>query len=164
MEKNDLLYTGLPPWISLSWFLWIWTTCLPPNAFLYWTWVGKAAGCEKPNHPFLRITPCLPSEPAVLLSGAGLRDGPMGVWPVSLRRWSYFSSAAVVYLPQEVFGENSMHQFPGSLKLELPGPLPHTLAHGFQGTTQFVARFLPRPRQTSAWQRAWKQNIFRVLL
>lgn len=90
------------------------------------------------------------TEPAVLLSGASLWGGTMGVCPVSLRLWPHLFSAAVVHLPQEVFGENSMHQYPGGLKLGLPGPLPHALAHGFQGTTQFVARFLQRPRQISA--------------
>ncbi|OBS67475.1 hypothetical protein A6R68_03984 [Neotoma lepida] len=38
----------------------------------------------------------------------------------------------MVHLPQEVFSENSVHQYPEGLKFGLPGPLPHTLAHGVQ--------------------------------
>lgn len=69
---------------------------------------------------------------------------------VAWKPYSHFSSAAVVHIPQAVFGENGMHQYPGGLKPGLPGPLPHALAHGLQGTTRFVARFLQRPRQMSA--------------
>lgn len=75
-----------------------------------------------------------------------------------------FSFVAVVHLPQEVLSENSMQKESKGLEAELFGPLPHTLAHGFQGTIQYVVHstvcrtFLPVVTPCLVVGRAWTSN------